>query len=272
MGLELRRGFCCCLWLPLLKQQHLVQYHRIFSAPQLATEGWSDKSWEVRVTCIFCFRAVWSGERRQKHTLSLEHVPVHMSIQWNIPEEFPSVKPFLEMRTHNFASWNSENQSYGQFYGQTFSRKVHLQSRGLQNSTRLQWVCSSHVREKARKRRNWESLRGAALHILVDITALFIGTFRFYLKSSELVIRRITVWFELIREFSVMHQSKSNNPNWFSVQVWFDSLATDTTHKVKQWAVIEMLEPWAMLCWVSAHSALPELLKKAWLRSSFFFF
>ena len=169
-------------------------------------------------------------------------------------------------------------QSYGQSYGQTFSRKVHLQSGGLQNSTRLQRrVCSLHVREKARERRNWETLRGAALHILVDIAALldelvFIGNIRFYLELSELVIRRITVCFELIREFSVMHQSKSNNPNWFSVQVWFDSLATDATHKVEQWAVIEMLEPWAMLCWVTAHSTLPELLKKAWLRSSFFSF
>lgn len=148
--------------------------------------------------------------------------------------------------------------------------------RTAQYSTRLQRrVCSSHVREKARERRNWENLMDAALHILIDITAfldelMLTGNIRFYLESSQLVIGRIMIWFELIREFSVMHQSKSNSLNWFSVQVWFDSLATDATHKVEQWAVIRMLEPWAVLCWGSAHSAHPELLKKAWLRSLIF--
>lgn len=64
----------------------------------------------------------------------------------------------------------------------------------------------------------------AALHILIDITAfldelMLTGNIRFYLESSQLVIGRIMIWFELIREFSVMHQSKSNSLNWFSVQV-----------------------------------------------------
>lgn len=152
---------------PTTKATTPVQYHRIFSAPQLATEGWSDKSWEVRVVCIFCFCAVLPGERRQKHTLSLEHVSVHMSIQWNILEEFPSVKPFLEMRTHSFVSWNSENQSYGQSYRQTFSRKVHLHSNDQHNSTRLQRrVCSSHVREKTEKG-GTERLSGVQLCIFL---------------------------------------------------------------------------------------------------------
>lgn len=53
---------------------------------------------------------------------------------------------------------------------------------------------------------------------LLDELAL-IGNVRYYLEPFELVIRRIPGWLELIREFRVTHQSKSNSLNWFSVQV-----------------------------------------------------
>jgi len=48
------------------------------------------------------------------------------------------------------------------------------------------------------------------LHVLVDVIVLsaelaLIGNIRFYLEPDELVIRRITIWLELIREFKVRH-------------------------------------------------------------------
>lgn len=48
------------------------------------------------------------------------------------------------------------------------------------------------------------------MRILVDVIALLaelklIGDIRFYLEPYELVVRRITIWLELFREFKVMH-------------------------------------------------------------------
>lgn len=141
--------------------------------------------------------------------------------------------------------------------------------RRAQCSTNLQsWVCSSHVREKARERRNGETEGMQLCAFFVHITTLLdelalIGNIRFYLKPFELVIGRIPGWLELNREFRVVHQSKSNSLNWFSVQVWFDSLATGVAHKIEQWALIGMLESSVELTNIQ-HS---ELLKKAWIRS-----
>lgn len=51
------------------------------------------------------------------------------------------------------------------------------------------------------------------MHVLVDVIALLaelalIGNIRFYLEPYELVIRTITIWLELIKEFKVMHLVK----------------------------------------------------------------
>lgn len=48
------------------------------------------------------------------------------------------------------------------------------------------------------------------MHVLVDVIALLaelalIGNIRFYFEPCELVLERIMIWLELIREFKVMH-------------------------------------------------------------------
>lgn len=68
------------------------------------------------------------------------------------------------------------------------------------------------MRERAREKELRD--RGdAGLHVLVDVIALLaelalIGNIRFHLEPYELVIRTITIWLELIKEFKGMHLVK----------------------------------------------------------------